>query len=143
MIGFSIKINLIPERALLAEFAKQRRRGLFRMAAYVRTTARNSIKRRKGDSAPGLPPYTKNGNLKRNIFYDIDFTNETLVVGPSLLPGMSGDVTDVLEHGGTIKRRSKRYGKAITATYEARPFMAPALQKSQSKLDEIWGESVT
>jgi len=98
--------------------------------AAIRLTARRSIRRRKGPSAPGTPPHTHTGALRGAILYAVEKNREQVVIGPAF----AGVGTSAMAHefGG-------RYRKA---RYHQRPFMGPALEKVKDRLPRMWGGSV-
>lgn len=117
-------------------------------------------------SPPGSPPFTHSTDPKatlRKILFIYDTSKEAMVVGPVALNqknafGMSGTVPALHEFGGTqtvkekmvggkvwrpIGKRGARSGQPTRrrkATYPARPFMAPAVKKTQStgKFSQLW-----
>jgi len=100
-------------------------RGLGHFAAYVRTAARSLIRRRKGPSKAGSPPHTHGGRLKQAVLYFVDRGRQEAIVGPShRIVGIAGAEQ---EHGGRYREE----------TFEARPFMAPALERSAPKFPEF------
>lgn len=129
MIGFRVHIRFDDGSVLRQEEAASRR-SLGHAGAAIRLTARRSIRRRKGPSAPGQPPHTRKGQLKRAILYAVDPHEESVVIGPQVDGvGLSGSAH---EHGGDYR------GDA----YPRRPFMGPALQKNLSKLPKHWANSI-
>ena len=98
--------------------------------AAIRLTARRSIRRSPRPSAPGTPPHTRRGLLRRSIVYAVDKFRQMVVIGPAY--GMVGLSATPHEFGG--KYRSKRYTK--------RPFMGPALEKIKERLPRHWATSV-
>jgi len=65
--------------------SKAQRKVLARFGAYVRQTARSSIRKRKRPSEPGSPPSSHTGLLKRTIFFVYEPQRESLIIGPTLL----------------------------------------------------------
>lgn len=150
---------------------RARIKNLTKAGGFVRKTAQRSIRKRKGTSAPGSPPYSHTGTLRRLIFFGYDVTTDSVVVGP--IPTnqvffrkdrkpVTGTVPSVLEYGGTITRlevqrsdgewrradlRSRRRLADKRTRYKRvrikpRPFMRPALEKIRTKLPELWANSV-
>lgn len=121
-------------------------RNLSKAGAFIMTSARQSIRRRQKPSAPGQPPSAHTGYLKR-IYFGIE-GKDGVVVGPVKLNAKGENVPQTLEFGGTqtlvVKRR--RNGRLMTSKrkvrYQARPYMAPALEKNVSKIPPIWAGSV-
>jgi hypothetical protein len=98
--------------------------------AALRLTARRSIRTRKKASAPGTPPHTRRGQLKRAIAYAVDKQRGVVAIGPERDGvGTSGSAH---EFGGRYRR--ERYPK--------RPYMGPALEKLQDRLPDFWANSV-
>ncbi len=100
-------------------------------AAVLRLDARRSIRKRSKrgkPAAPGKPPKTKRGQLRRSILFDADA--DSAIVGPSAkFVGESGSAH---EHGG-------RYRDQM---YPERPFMRPALEKLRPRLSRFWSDSL-
>ena len=76
------------------------RRNLSRAGAFVRTAARSSIRKRKAVSAPGQPPSSHTGLLRKFIFFGYDPARKTVVVGPMRLNQKIGAAAEAREHGG-------------------------------------------
>ncbi len=110
-----------------------------KFGAFVRQTARNSIRKRKSISEPGQPPSSHTGLLKRNIFFVFSPESRSVVIGPILLDKQT-DAPRLLEHGDTVVR--KRRKKRVRMKYRARPFMGPAFEKEQQQLPALWRNSV-
>jgi len=133
---------------VLSAVDRATRRVLSRFGAFVRKTARDSIRPGKRPSRPGQPPKDRTGTLKRFIWFGYDPAAKTVVIGPAYLRRQSvgGDVAPgTLEHGARVLRRvprGKRSQKVVSANYQARPYMAPALAKELPKLPAMWQDSV-
>jgi hypothetical protein len=75
--------------------------------AFVRRSAKSSIRKRKKPSLPGKPPSSHVGLLREFIFFSYDKSTDSVVIGPYKL-NMSADnsianrgsVPEILEHGG-------------------------------------------
>lgn len=168
MIGvtYQLKDFFFDRMKVQAQLDKQRLKFLNRAGGFVRKVARNSMRRRKKPSPPGTPPSAhstdKVATLK-NILYGYDPQRESVIVGPVKLNQkmyfngrlQAGSVPALHEHGGRagvreklvgkewrpVGRRKPRPGQPVrvrTATYPARPFMAPALEKAASKFPALW-----
>jgi len=128
------------------------RRNLARAGALVRVTARRSIRKRKKTSQPGQPPSSHTGHLRNLIFFGYDQAHRTVVVGPRPYKQRGNRQTgaQVLEYGGRIRarrwqaaRRGQRAGwQNQIWNYRPRPYMRPALAKTQDQIAEIWRDSV-
>ena len=115
------------------------RRVLSRFGAFVRQRAKTSIRKRKGTSPPGSPPYSHVGLLRKFILFAYDARRKSVVIGPTLLREGSR-APELLEHGGEVVRREK--AKARRVRYEPRPFMGPAFEAEQPQLPAMWKNSV-
>ena len=127
-------------KAVAKAVDKAARRVLSRFGAFVRTGARHSIRKRKAVSAPGSPPSSHVGLLRKLILFGYDRTRRSVVIGPMPLHRGS-DAPQLLEYGGRARRRDRR-GRRRIARYRARPFMGPALAREQPKLPAMWANSV-
>jgi len=124
---------------------KATRKALSRAGAFIRTTAKRSIRKRKGISKPGNPPRSHEGDLKRFIFFGLGPNKQSVVIGPVKF-NQRGNAPQALEHGGktTVLKRDKktRKFKVRKVRIAARPFMAPALEKERPNLPKRWQNSV-
>ncbi len=115
------------------------RKVLSKFGAFVRQTARTSIRKRKSISEPGQPPSSHTGLLKRNIFFVFSSETQSVVIGPILL-NQRTDAPRLLEHGDTVVRQ--RRAKRVRMKYRPRPFMGPAFEREQQKLPDLWRNSI-
>jgi len=149
VIGFKIDKSMFFDRPKVVNATNRAtRRVLSRFGAYVRQTARHSIRRRKRSSAPGQPPSSHVGLLRRRIYFGYDPRKESVVIGPTPINASGGrspygstTVPELLEEGGRVQRKG-RDGKTETLNYQARPFMGPAFEKEKPKLPAMWKDSV-
>jgi hypothetical protein len=141
MIDFRIKEMFFDRKAVTSAVDRAARKVLSKFGAFVRTAARSSIRKRKKASQPGQPPSSHVGTLKRLIFFGYDPSRKSVVIGPTPLGSGSAEAPPLLEYGGTAKRKNRK-GKNVTATYRARPFIGPALEKEEPKLPAMWANSV-
>jgi len=118
------------------------RRVLSRFGAFVRTTARQSIRRRKKPSPPGKPPSSHTGLLKKFIFFGYERDKKSVVIGPAALNQKNTGAPEVLEYGGTAVIESRWDKHKRRARVAARPFMGPAFAKEKSTLPSLWKDSV-
>lgn len=121
-------------------------RSLSRFGAYVRRTAKQSIRKRKKPSMPGKPPSSHTGLLKKFIWFGYDPSRRSVVIGPAKLR-LLGETPHVLEHGGrnvtTVKYgRSKSKRSKRIVKIKARPFMQPALEKNRPELPKLFRDSI-
>lgn len=92
------KQGFFDRGAVAGAMSEAARRGMMRTGGYIRTVAKNSMKKKKGPSAPGTPPHVHKGQLKNLLFFAYDALSTSLVVGPVGFKG--SDVPRVLEFGG-------------------------------------------
>lgn len=169
MIGVGIKIRdqFFDRAKVIKAMDRASRRALSRAGAYIRTTARSSIKTRKyGTSAPpGSPPFDHTGfalqreNKRRKrigqakvvrkktafnqglraILFGYDDASKSVVIGP-LRFGNAGTSTvpNIQEFGGQTRNARRK-----PITVKPHPFMAPALKKEIPNLPQRWRSSVS
>ena len=141
MIGFEIKQLFFDRAAVTSRVDPSTRKVLSKFGAFVRRTAKGSIRRRRKAAPPGSPPSSHTGLLKKFIFFGYDPDQRSVVIGPTRLDRRGqGEAPSLLEYGGqtTLVRRGKRE----RVTYRARPYMGPAFEKEQPKLPAMWRDSV-
>ena len=135
-----VKQLFFDRQAVMNAMDKATRRVLSRFGAFVRSTARRSIRKRKRPSLPGQPPSSHQGHLKRFLFFSYDPAARSVVIGPVKLGSKKGSTPEVLEYGGVSVNRRK--GKTTRSVISARPYMGPAFKKEESKLAGLWRDSV-
>lgn len=141
MIGLNTKQFFFDKKAVRSRVDRTTRRVLSRFGAYVRRTARSSIRRRKKTSSPGSPPSSHTGLLRRFIWFGYEPSKRSVVIGPArLTQNGRGQAPELLEHGGTTSLQ--RRGKRVRANIRKRPFMGPAFAKEQPKLPAMWRDSI-
>ena len=140
MIHLNVKALFFDSQTVLEKVDAATRKVLSKFGAFVRTAVRHSIRKRKGVSAPGSPPSSHVGTLKRLIFFGYDLSARSVVIGPAPL-GSTVEAPPLLEYGGTASRTDRK-GRHVLARYAARPYMAPAFEKEKSKLPAMWANSV-
>ena len=141
MIGFDIKRMFFDRQAVISKVDAATRRVLSRFGAFVRRSAKSSIRKRKKAAPPGQPPSSHTGLLKKFIFFGYDAARQSVVIGPTRLNQKGrGEAPPLLEYGG--KTTLKRGGKKRRVTYQARPYMGPAFEKEKPQLPAMWRGSV-
>ena len=135
-----MKSMFFDRKAVISAVDRGTRKVLSKFGAFVRTTARHSIRKRKAISQPGNPPSSHVGLLKRLIFFGYDIVRRSVVIGPTPLRGQA-EAPPLLEYGGRARRKDRR-GKNVAATYRPHPFMGPAFEKEKPKLPALWAGSV-
>jgi hypothetical protein len=120
---------------------KSTRKVLSRFGAFVRRTAKRSIRKRKKTSAPGEPPSSHTGLLKRFIFFGYDPQKNSVVIGPArLTENNRGQAPSILEYGGRTSIQTKKKKRRVRI--RSRPFMGPAFEKEKPNLPALWKDSV-
>ena len=140
-----VKKLFFDRAAVMSAMDKATRRALSKFGAFVRQTSRNSIRSGEGTSAPGQPPRSHTGLLKRFIWFAYQPATRSVVIGPALLnkPASAGEAPALLEYGGVASRRVQAArGGSFHPRYRARPFMRPAFEREQRKLPACWANSV-
>ena len=146
MIDMKFKQMFFTSKVVLSATDRATRRVLSRFGAYVRRTAKSSIRKRKAASQPGRPPSSHTGLLKKFILFGYDPARRSVVIGPMRLNQKIGDAPEALEHGGTSRvilggRRKRRLAR--TVKIRPRPFMGPAMEQEKPKLPSMWRNSVS
>lgn len=142
MIGFEIKRMFFDRQAVISKVDAATRRVLSKFGAFVRRSAKSSIRKRKKAAPPGQPPSSHTGLLKKFIFFGYDAARQSVVIGPTRLNQKGrGEAPPLLEYGG--KTTLKRGGKKRRVTYQARPYMGPAFEKEKPQLPAMWRGSIT
>jgi hypothetical protein len=140
-LGFkAAKAGFFDREKVLGSLDRATRKVLSRFGAFVRTRARTSIRRRKGTSPAGRPPYSHVGLLRNLIFFAYDFDKRAVVIGPVLINSPTG-APENLEYGGDANLPIAG-GRTRRVTIQPRPFMGPALDAELPGLPAMWQDSV-
>lgn len=141
MIHFEFKQLFFDRQAVISKVDAATRRVLSKFGAFVRRSAKSSIRKRKKAAPPGQPPSSHTGLLKKFIFFGYDAARQSVVIGPTRLNQKGrGEAPPLLEYGGNTTL--KRGGKKRRVTYQARPYMGPAFEKEKPQLPAMWRGSV-
>lgn len=142
MITMRIKDLFFDRAAVMGAVDAAKRKVLSKAGAFIRTAARTSIRKRKGSAAPGKPPHSHEGSLRRLILFGYDRTSDSVVVGP--VGFKNSTAPSALEYGGsaTVTRRRRGRRESRTVKIAARPYMGPALEKERPRLPLLWRNSV-
>lgn len=140
MTGLKFRGLFFDQAKVLRKADQATRKVLSRFGAFVRQTAKGSIRKRKKPSPPGTPPSSHSGLLKRLIFFGYEPTRRSVVIGPAAFVRRKSEAPRLLEHGGSTFIRYR--GQRKRARYRERPFMGPAFEKEQSKLPALWRDSI-
>ena len=141
----TVSVEMFFDRKRVIRAAdRANRRNLSKAGAFIRTTAKHSIRKRKAASPPGSPPSSHTGLLRRFIFFGYERSRQTVVVDPMRLNQKAGTAPAALEHGGTsvVVEGTRRRRRKRRVRIRARPFMGPALAKEASKFPKLWANSV-
>jgi len=140
MIGMVTKSMFFDRKVVAGAVDRATRKVLSKFGAFVRTTARHSIRKRKAVSQPGSPPSSHVGLLRKLIYFGYDPARKSVVIGPTPLHG-TAEAPPLLEYGGRARRKTRK-GKNVMASYRARPFMGPAFEAEKPKLPAMWAGSI-
>jgi len=161
-IGFQLgrekaKANFFDRDAVKKMMGERSRGFLASFGGWVRKTAQRSMRpggKKRKHSAPGEPPRTQTGLLRKNIFFSFDPASRSVVVGPAQL-NRGDDSPELLEHGGRatteVFQRFRIEGgrlvfdpgrRRVEAQYQPRPYMQPAYQAGLARQDQFWRQSV-
>jgi hypothetical protein len=134
--------------AVIKDCDRKTRSVFSKFGAFVRRTAKGSIRKAKKAARPGNPPHSHNGLLKKFVFFVWDATKRSVIIGPEKLNGTEGDAPHALEHGGqsvatrTVRVARSKYRATRRVTIEARPYIGPAAAKESPKLPDMWANSI-
>ena len=108
MLDFKFKVQFFDRKTVTSKVSAATRRVLSKFGAFVRQTAKQSIRRKNGPAPPGQPPHSHTGLLKRWILFGYDKTRESVVAGPAKL-AKKGNAPEALEKGGAaVARKNPR-----------------------------------
>jgi len=144
MIRMVTKQMFFDRKAVTSRVDRATRKVLSRFGAFVRIGARHSIRKRTAISAPGEPPSSHTGLLRKFIFFGYDRDRRSVVIGPQRLNQKVGDAPHALEYGGpsTVVEGLRGRRKKRRIKIAARPFMGPAFEREKPKLPAMWADSV-
>lgn len=150
-----VKNAFFRQKTIDDMISKKRYRALSKMGAFVRRSAKTSLRYRKKPSPPGAPPSVhrsnmfkrrktdKQGNskdvmqspLRELLFFAYDQQAKSVVVGPVPL-GAKAIVPGVLERGGSVVSRTQ--GRPRRVTIAPRPYMKPAVNRERHKFKALF-----
>jgi len=143
--GIRASLLFFDDEAVTRRVDAAARRVLSKFGAYVRTAARHSIRKRRKVSAPGKPPSSHVGDLRRLIFFAYEPRTKNVVIGPAAFgAGVAPALLEQEHVAGTTRLVAKRdrRGRLRRMRYRARPFMGPAFEHESPKLPAMWAGSV-
>ena len=110
MIGFEIKKLFFDRQAVTSRMDPAKRKVLSKFGAFVRRTAKGSIRRRKKPAPPESPPSSHTGLLKKFIFFG--YLQEKLVGDANWIE------TEEVNDGGDEDLKVKHVGPHAPATVQ-------------------------
>ena len=129
MVGMQVRTRSDVQK-VLRKVRRANIRSLGHAGGTIRKVARHSIRRSPNPSAPGRPPHTRKGQLRRSVLYAVEKSRQSVVIGPSV--ALVGTSAAAHEFGGRYRRER----------YPRRRFMGPALEQTRSRLPRQWAGSV-
>lgn len=134
------KAGFFDSPAVIKAVDRANRKVLSKFGAFVRTRARTSIRKRKGTSPPGGPPYSHTGILRNLILFAYDIQGKAVVIGPVLSSKPTG-APENLEYGGEAIIPGHK-GPAQRAEIKPRPYMGPAMEAERPGLPALWKDAI-
>ena len=95
------RYKFVNDPTLRARIDRATLLALGKWGAFVRRTARQSMRRTKKPAPPGQPPRVHEGSIKRLLNFYYDTRDDTVVVGPEIRPRPTG-APNTLEFGGRV-----------------------------------------
>jgi hypothetical protein len=106
-VKFKLKTTSTFKQQALRQRSDQASLGaLYKASAYLRTSARRSIRKSGRPAQPGRPPHTRLGQLKRSIVFAVDKKKLSALIGPSA--SLISDIAKYHEFGGVQVSKSAR-----------------------------------
>lgn len=147
MKPFIIKV-VLDERRVLRRFATKKKRVLFKLGGYVRTTMQRSMRYSKKPAPPGKPPHahkkTNRGPLLRKLItFFVDLKTESVVCGPQIFAESlvrSRDPLPKLLNEGGIASKLQKGGREVSFQISAHPFTAPVFTDGGKRFKELLEE---
>lgn len=118
------------ERRILMAARMGSLQALRRAGAYVRGAAKRAVAISPVPAAPGKPPHSRAGLLKRGLLFGVEKSRMAVLVGPAY--SFIGLSMTAHEYGGRFRGRQ----------YPARPLMWPTLQGTAKQLPSIWKDCI-
>ena len=132
--------SFFDRKSVIDVLDKKTRKAFIRGGQLIRKIARRRLRPRNRKAFPGESPTAWTPFLKKHIFYSLDRTTRTLVVGP--VPVGSFNTAGALEHGGWATIRTDK-GRRVRAYYRKFPFMKPALLAAKDYIPNLFAEATT
>jgi hypothetical protein len=109
-LAFNPKSMFFDRKAVIDAIGRANAKVLSKAGAFIRRTAKSSIRKRKRASRPGEPPSSHVGTLKDLIYFGFDTSTASVVIGPTPFRGRAV-VPRLLELGGSSGTRKNRRRK--------------------------------
>lgn len=161
ILDASVKNYFFDRAKVLDSMHKKNNKRLSRIGAFVRTRSKSSLRRRQSVSMPGQTPSVRSRDsfaTFKNILFAASRDFESVIIGPRGIPRLRlkrstrQTSPELAELGGTSRitmteidgkwlpglRSESAPTKEVTANYEPRPFMGPALA-AESKAGTLAG----
>lgn len=122
-IGVKAAKALFFDRPVHRAVDRAKLKVLSKYGAFVRRTARSSIRNRKGDTPRGRPPANRTELLKKYIYFVRDPSADSVLIGPAKLSGTEDK-------------------PGLEWLEENFPFMGPAHEENLPKLPGMWKDSI-
>lgn len=126
----------------LGEMTHEQRQRYRMLQAIAKRKGKDPPLKPRMASKPGEPPRVRSGELKSQLFFAYDPSAMSVVVGPALLPGAippnsTQTAPELLEFGGIVTARGKRWGYVAP-----RPYMGPAFDAAIPYFVNQWKDSI-
>jgi endo-1,4-beta-mannosidase len=139
------KKSFFDPKKVMSATERASQRVLSKIGAFIMTSAKYSMrsprgKKNKGASSkPGQPPNKHTGYLAKFLYFAYEPKTMSVVIGPALLNQVQskGVAPLALEEGGFSTGKNRERVKI-----RKRPYMGPAYQANESKMDALWRNSV-
>ena len=130
------RVKTFFDKALLTKrLDPATKRALVKFGKFVRVAAKSSIRpggKSNAKSAPGEPPRSHTGVLRKMMLYALDDAVKSVVIGPALTGRKN--VAAVLEYGGQ---------QAAGTARAARPYMRPAFERQKASIADLFRDLLT
>jgi hypothetical protein len=102
----NVKNSFFDRKRVIEAVGRANADALSKGGAFIRRTAKGSIRKAKSPAKPGRPPHSHIGTLKELIFFSYDEATRSVVIGPT--PFGAGTAPRALELGGQVSGRVNR-----------------------------------
>lgn len=141
MIDAQAIVEIYTQKILKASGDKKRR-VLFKLGGYMRTTEARSFRVSAKYSTPGQPPKVRSSGspLRQLVAFEVDLDKERVVTGPMIFAGTklrsSKPLPQLLDQGGSYVQ-PRPGGEGVMAQMAARPFRGATYQKGLARFQEL------